>query len=681
MAVHGTLSEADLEHLDQPYVALSYTWDSAVEEPKQETESQPCYTLYLTDEGASRVCDNGKSSPATLNNTPLPERHHLPLTRSLSSFFKLHHQKLIADKVYLWIDAICINQEDAAEVSRQILLMDEVYISASQVWIWLGEEQTDLAVIKAFATRVRPALQQACDAFFRDGKSRNDFYLWLSEFKPIDDEFWTTEIKLDTPPAPTWAEAWASYYHFLKDRRWFSRVWTLQELVLARNAVLVCHNDMIEWEAIEGLETIFSNLKWRSFFQIFKDTDVSFKAAGVKKIKHRCQLFHILYFKYRLTLASEIHSQEHPEAGIPSWLYQFIELLAMTREMQTSVDKDYLYGILGLAKRFFPPEKARLLQINSNNSTADVFKWSCEIFVQYGYLHFLSLVKDKLERKTPNLPSWVVDWAAKEFSWSISDYLYSAAGELSKPLISYGKVNVNTLILSGVKIGELDKVYASGVTRQSDLRVSELPYTILCLMRDLRWGYERTGEPLEDAIRRTMTMDSRTNDARTQSIRAAPNFLREEFVEYMQVCFQQGADQRYIELYRALKATHDHNYWDRMLNELPVLGHIIRETSFLNTSNLSQDVELPEAAHCFHNHTGARLQQRKFFTTRCGLLGLCLLSASQGDSVWLVEGYRAPVILRPYQSGSGYEFMGEAYVHGAMFGEFMTEYLAEIELN
>ncbi len=39
----------------------------------------------------------------------------------------------------LWIDAICINQKDIAEKSFQIELMRDIYSSAEEVSMWLGE--------------------------------------------------------------------------------------------------------------------------------------------------------------------------------------------------------------------------------------------------------------------------------------------------------------------------------------------------------------------------------------------------------------------------------------------------------------------------------------------------------------------------------------------------------------
>lgn len=43
----------------------------------------------------------------------------------------------------IWIDAICINQEDIEEKQHQILLMKNVYERASQVVIWLSKPRSD----------------------------------------------------------------------------------------------------------------------------------------------------------------------------------------------------------------------------------------------------------------------------------------------------------------------------------------------------------------------------------------------------------------------------------------------------------------------------------------------------------------------------------------------------------
>ncbi|KAF2822592.1 HET-domain-containing protein, partial [Ophiobolus disseminans] len=40
----------------------------------------------------------------------------------------------------VWADALCINQQDAAERSRQVQLMQHIYRDARRVLVWLGPD-------------------------------------------------------------------------------------------------------------------------------------------------------------------------------------------------------------------------------------------------------------------------------------------------------------------------------------------------------------------------------------------------------------------------------------------------------------------------------------------------------------------------------------------------------------
>ncbi|KAF2732509.1 HET-domain-containing protein [Polyplosphaeria fusca] len=41
----------------------------------------------------------------------------------------------------LWIDALCINQDDIVERGHQVRLMREIYSKAQKVSVWLGDEK------------------------------------------------------------------------------------------------------------------------------------------------------------------------------------------------------------------------------------------------------------------------------------------------------------------------------------------------------------------------------------------------------------------------------------------------------------------------------------------------------------------------------------------------------------
>jgi hypothetical protein len=112
-----TLQNVDIEHPHVPFEALSYVWG------REKSDN----VLFCTDNQGNI-------------------HGQLELTRNLEQALRAlrqPHQRRI-----LWIDAICIRQDDNAERSRQVSYMRSVYNNASRVIIWLGEK--DATVRRAF---------------------------------------------------------------------------------------------------------------------------------------------------------------------------------------------------------------------------------------------------------------------------------------------------------------------------------------------------------------------------------------------------------------------------------------------------------------------------------------------------------------------------------------------------
>jgi hypothetical protein len=60
----------------------------------------------------------------------------LPVRRNLFQFLRVASRRYSG--IYIWIDAICINQADDAEKSKQVARMDIVY-RAPKTLVWLGD--------------------------------------------------------------------------------------------------------------------------------------------------------------------------------------------------------------------------------------------------------------------------------------------------------------------------------------------------------------------------------------------------------------------------------------------------------------------------------------------------------------------------------------------------------------
>jgi len=60
----------------------------------------------------------------------------------------------------IWVDAICINQNDAKERSRQVQFMAKIYARASRVVVWLEEVSGDSQVDREAAADSHQALEE-----------------------------------------------------------------------------------------------------------------------------------------------------------------------------------------------------------------------------------------------------------------------------------------------------------------------------------------------------------------------------------------------------------------------------------------------------------------------------------------------------------------------------------------
>jgi len=63
----------------------------------------------------------------------------------------------------LWVDAICINQQDTAEKNQQVPLMGELYSRAAGVVIWLGESDPAMEMLMEGMAQEAPTLRDGVE--------------------------------------------------------------------------------------------------------------------------------------------------------------------------------------------------------------------------------------------------------------------------------------------------------------------------------------------------------------------------------------------------------------------------------------------------------------------------------------------------------------------------------------
>jgi hypothetical protein len=184
------------------FEALSYTWGSA----------QDLVDIFIGDSG----------------------HHTLSVTRNLAEALPyLRYNDL--DRV-IWIDAICINQQDLAERSSQVKRMSDIYSGAWRVVIWLGTESHGSALALKCMRKVTSEID--VDSATYSITSRSDGTTFPSQWR-------------QTQPPLEKEELLAICDLF--NRGWFERLWVWQEVRLAREAVVRCGDLSVPWECVRTM--------------------------------------------------------------------------------------------------------------------------------------------------------------------------------------------------------------------------------------------------------------------------------------------------------------------------------------------------------------------------------------------------------------------------------------------
>lgn len=135
----------------------------------------------------------------------------------------------------LWADAVCIDQENVAERSHQVNRMGDMYKFAARVVVWLGPEQddSDVAVdlLADLGAKVHVDWQTHAITPSEAGKDEPD---WADHHLPLP-----------------YNSSQRTAVLRLLDRPWFTRLWVVQEVRLASEAVLGCGSRTIQWSTLK----------------------------------------------------------------------------------------------------------------------------------------------------------------------------------------------------------------------------------------------------------------------------------------------------------------------------------------------------------------------------------------------------------------------------------------------
>lgn len=150
---------------------------------------------------------------ATLTREIELEGSLIPISLSLHGALNaIRHKK---DTLYVWADALAINQQDSDERMQQVSLMTRIYQTAKSVAIWLGPDENESQLAVDFLYRLAR----------RKGSPRDVARL------------------LTSPDASPAVSAVVSLF----ERDYWSRLWVVQEVLLATSITVYCGSTVTPW--------------------------------------------------------------------------------------------------------------------------------------------------------------------------------------------------------------------------------------------------------------------------------------------------------------------------------------------------------------------------------------------------------------------------------------------------
>lgn len=287
--------------------------------------------------------------------------HEKKITKSLEAALRQLRQPDAS--IVMWIDQLCINQEDEKEKEQQIPLMGRIYSQSLNTIIWLGEGSVGSNSAMQLLEEVIPCLQ-----------------FNLSDVGPDTFE----RLRLPSPDSKIWKELWD-----LLSRPWFTRVWIVQEAILpsASSLWVACGKVLVPWEILDYASNILVTCG------ISRWLTECFSSGGTEG-DDVCQ---------RLLSMVELRS-DHQTSVNRSDIFS---LLIKVRNAQCYDPRDKVYGLLGVCSD--EDREAVSVRYANDCTAAGLFRdltSRCLGKLSWRTCWVLSYV----DHESPDLPSWVPDW-------------------------------------------------------------------------------------------------------------------------------------------------------------------------------------------------------------------------------------------------------------------------------
>ncbi|KAM0697998.1 hypothetical protein Q7P36_002852 [Cladosporium allicinum] len=543
----------------------------------------------------------------------------------------------------VWIDCLCINQNDAREKSHQVGILHKIYAQAHVVsWLKLSRDVD---------------LQDA--SFFLSLFAR----LWIDEVR--GNELCQSADKLGENVVLRLKSHLESQSKALPHRYplqnitsiftadYFERVWTAQEIILGKTNVCQVGDELFSLATLVAASHVLRTFGRES------GEPTNFKPGcddvDNEKIDHVCRSY------LESALQNSWVELDHER------LHDF-EVVTTLNQGNCSDPKDYIYGVASLF------EQSGGYEVNYTLSEAEVFADFTAHCLEKGDQAFEVLNQDRstMESIHPHpdlrsdLPSWCPDWSvagrAEDSRFVGYDLRWQASGQTR---LAYARPSTVTLALKGLVVSKI-KLCCDSILRATDLWVCKV----------LPWPYDAH---LSKTLHKLLELEGVELDhgARDAILRI---FKRMSSSSYLKSLFQTKPSSR------RLRSLLGQVYPDDVVALLAPVYLEKFEPGLLKATRLEIDARISRKdynniAYTFRSLFTNYCAGGRSFVTEDGKQGVGYPGIRQDDLVCVIYGSQTPQILRRVDGDAAerYILVGPCRMDGLMYGEGLEMGLTEQE--
>ncbi|KAK3368403.1 heterokaryon incompatibility protein-domain-containing protein [Podospora didyma] len=694
-----SLSYMLYESPDEPYEALSYCWSRSVAAKEKLADTAVLNVAAYGYEPDGTLVDMGESLMFRdlLDHTyharsyirlggALPDGEIIcdgvPMTVGGELHRALRRLRSEDKTLRIWVDALCINQQDVDERNEHVKTMGAIYAGADRVRVWLGEE----IGIETEAVRTMHNIDEVM----------NDLLLTrglLEKGASLSEIQWQFVNTCNTE-----AIEWAALAELL-ERAWFHRTWVIQEIASARDVSVQIGQFELSWARLAGLICGLRQFKLDAPLAPFR---------GPKAI-------------YMMDMLR----RERVEEGLPRATMPLLTMLEELREFESTIASDKIYGILGLT------DSKNVIEVDYSKTPEEIFTILAVDNLRSGSLDILShCLTDIPDKPAPilNLPSWVPDWTRPGWvePFRVRDLRANACGSRQTPDFTIdldakpGVLHIKGLLLDRIAVVETKKpipmpslkfgVEIGGpgglqedpaVAVRTDVRNNRLHEKLAAIRRDwylnvLAIVYPDRGQesdlreaPIlchprfdstQEALWRTF-MCNRTRDNETLPPLTVPDGSSN--TDSTPAALDWDGDLGwgiFMENQLNLDAGPREIMDSRVRHEMEChgLAEADAEAFFIRAKKSFEVLSGANARWCYN---------RRFFKTEAGRFGWGVNGVRAGDVVGVFYGGQYPFVLREVEEteggngvdGTSYRIVGDCYLNGTMDGEAPEEVFGATE--